>query len=70
MKNVYKYSVDNDYFYTIKSTWSSDNLEYIAEDCAENYHSEHDGWEASWPLTITVADEDENNKFSSLAENV
>lgn len=26
----------------------------IAQDAADNYHSNHDGWEARWPLKITV----------------
>lgn len=24
----------------------------LAKYCAEDYHSNHDGWEASWPLNI------------------
>lgn len=25
---------------------------WLAEACADDYHSNHDGWESSWPLTI------------------
>lgn len=24
------------------------------EDCASDYHENHDGWESTWPLTITL----------------
>lgn len=26
----------------------------IAERCAEDYHSNHDGWESNWPLTFAL----------------
>lgn len=26
----------------------------LAEHCAEDYHSNHDSWEASWPLNISL----------------
>lgn len=59
MKTKYKYSIDEDDFYEIESTWTEENLEYLAEDCAEDYHSNHDGWESHWPLRITIARLDE-----------
>lgn len=31
------------------------DLENAAETSADHYHSEHDGWEASWPLKIDLA---------------
>lgn len=57
----YKYAVEYalDDFYNIESNWNENQGEYLAEDCAEDYHSNHDGWEAYWPLTITLAREDE-----------
>ncbi|MDX7989189.1 hypothetical protein FE392_18050 [Xenorhabdus sp. 12] len=27
---------------------------YLAEECAEDYYSNHDGWERNWPITIHV----------------
>lgn len=36
------------------STWSNDNLEYIAEDAAEHYWDEKDGWESKWPRIFTI----------------
>ncbi len=31
-----------------------------AEECAEHYHDNHDGWESVWPLDVTLYDGDEN----------
>lgn len=28
--------------------------EIMAEACAEDYHSNHDGWEASWPVELRL----------------
>lgn len=28
--------------------------EFLAQLAAEDYHSEHDGWEDSWPITLTI----------------
>jgi hypothetical protein len=32
------------------------DLEFLAEEAAADFHSEHDGWESTWPLTITLYD--------------
>jgi hypothetical protein len=37
-----------------ETTWNFDDPDYLAEECAENYHHEHDGWEADWPLTFVL----------------
>lgn len=37
-----------------ETTWNFDDPDCLAEECAENYHSEHDGWEATWPLTFAM----------------
>lgn len=28
--------------------------EFLAQLAAEDYHDEHDGWEDSWPVTLTI----------------
>lgn len=28
--------------------------EFLAQLVAEDYHDEHDGWEDSWPVTLTI----------------
>lgn len=38
--------------YSLRSVFS--NPENQAVDAAEDYHSNHDGWEARWPLTFAI----------------
>lgn len=38
------------------TTWDGDFLDYVAEDCAQDLHRNHDGWELSWPLTLKLWD--------------
>ena len=33
-------------------------VEALLEQCADDYWSEHDGWESSWPLTFTLHQEE------------
>lgn len=40
----------------------SDIPRWIAQDAADDYHSEHDGWESRWPLTIALQLEDGTQK--------
>jgi hypothetical protein len=35
-----------------------ENPEIVAEDCAQNYHAQHDGRESQWPVDITLLRED------------
>ncbi len=37
-----------------ETTWNFADPDYLAEECAENYHNEHDGWESEWPLTFVL----------------
>ena len=37
-----------------RTSWEINAYLWIAEDCADDYHSNHDGWESSWPLNITL----------------
>lgn len=32
----------------------TDDQQIIVETCAEDWHSNHDGWEAQWPRTFTL----------------
>jgi hypothetical protein len=42
----------------------------VATDLAEDYHSNHDGWEAHWPLQIRIYDDGvEVARFSVEREN-
>lgn len=44
--------------YSFESCWDADDLEWLAEDAANDYHSNHDGWEASWPVKFAIFDGD------------
>ncbi len=49
--SAYRHSV------TVGGSWDSMDsfdAENLAQECAEDYHSNHDGWEASWPLTFAL----------------
>ena len=32
--------------------------EIVAQECGEDYHDEHDGWESSWPIKVYLYDGD------------
>jgi|WetSurMetagenome_2_1015567.scaffolds.fasta_scaffold183234_3 hypothetical protein len=76
-KNRFKYFIE-DYgenpedAYTLKTRWEKNNLDYVAEDAAQDYHDRHDGWESVWPLTIVILDEELNElgRFSVEREAV
>jgi hypothetical protein len=51
--------------------WDADcesdaDLEFLAEEAAADFHSEHDGWERQWPLTITLYDGKEGAALGSF----
>ncbi len=53
----YVYTVHGESFedgLLVSSCWGEEDKEWLAEDCAKNYHQHHDGWESSWPITIIV----------------
>jgi hypothetical protein len=51
---TYQYVVDDedDWPYEVRTRHT--DPAYIAEEAAQDFHSDHDGWEADWPLTIAV----------------
>jgi len=67
---------DGGYRYELTSkhaaNWDRDcdsdaDLEFLAEEAAADFHSEHDGWESSWPLTITLYDGKEGPELGRFA---
>ena len=53
---------DYNYTYEIESCWDEgDEVEYVAQDAAEEYHNDHDGWESSWPCDFTIWNESGKN---------
>lgn len=59
--NIHYTAHNGGYRYALQSKqaadWDSESdLEFIAEEAAADFHSEHDGWEGNWPRTITLYD--------------
>ena len=42
------------------NTWNDS----IAEQCADDFHSEHDGWEASWPRVFALYRDNKSPAFA------
>lgn len=64
MNTKFKYHYrqgDWDDLYDFESTWNPENSDYIAEEVAEDYFSNHDGWESSWPTDFEIFDLDGNS---------
>jgi hypothetical protein len=58
MKTHVKYRVPCGEFWCNTSFDPEECPEYAAEDCAANFHLQHDGWESPWPLDITLLRDD------------
>ena len=43
-----------DHALEFESDHDTEFMDWVVEDCANDYHSEHDGWESSWPLTLRI----------------
>lgn len=54
----YSETVDDADEFEIKHFDPTDDLDFAAEEYAEYYHSNRDGWECSWPIVFYIADED------------
>jgi len=60
-QNKFKYWLEeegscND-FYKVETCWGSENLEYVAQAAARDFHANRDGWEHHWPLRFVIANE-------------
>ena len=40
------------------SDWSREHSDWIAEDAAAEHFHNHDGWEASWPMKLSIVFDD------------
>lgn len=53
---TYAYRVNDGDWWHFTSDWQpAGNIKYIAHEAAQDYHDNHDGYEDSWPLTLTIA---------------
>lgn len=57
-KNTYEYAIENEEErYEFKTVFVSDSetgRNWIAQDAAEDFYNNHDGWEASWPIDFSI----------------
>jgi len=40
--------------YEFESDHDTEFMDWVVEDCANDYHSHHDGWGSSWPITFRI----------------
>lgn len=52
----YKTALDETSVYECPNSEDWDIDPYAAAGCADDYHSNHDGWEATWPLNLYLAE--------------
>lgn len=56
-KNHFTYEVDGQR-YDLFSVFASSAPHWIAEEAGEDFYSNHDGWECSWPMEFTIFEHD------------
>ncbi len=75
-KHNFRYGVsdaDEGPEYEVNTAFDKESLDWVAEDAAEHYISNHDGWESSWPLTFSIYETDSDEllgKFEVYCESV
>ena len=56
-----------DSYYELETGWQPGECDrYIAEQAADDYHSNHDGWESEWPLGFALHKEEGGPAFASF----
>lgn len=55
-KHNYTYAIDGleGQSFDLQSVFLPSATGWLAEEAAEDFYNEHDGWEWSWPATVTV----------------
>jgi len=43
--------------YEVETFWGKEELQYVAQAAAHDFHSNHDGGDWLWPLQFVIADE-------------
>lgn len=41
-------------FHSFSSVWDENSARFLAEDAAEDYHKNNDGWDAHWPIQLRI----------------
>jgi hypothetical protein len=53
MRITYTVGIDDSH-YDLDTRWDEESIDYMASDAAEDYFTNHDGFEASWPLNFEI----------------
>ena len=40
--------------YEFESDHDTEFMDWVVEDCANDFHNNHDGWESRWPITFRI----------------
>lgn len=69
--NFYEYSVEpHGDRYSFESKFTPDSDGWLAEDAAEDFFHEHDGWKSKWPLVFNIYDDGRHlGRYSVDVEN-
>lgn len=51
---TYEFSGEDEPTFTLELIWDRKNIDYALQNIAEDYDSNHDGWEDDWPVMFTV----------------
>lgn len=54
MSITYTVCSNGSHKFDLDTCWSKDDIEYIVQDAAENFHEHHDGAESTWPLKFEI----------------
>lgn len=54
MVDYYYCRSGDDEFYELECSFTQDAWRYILREVAKDYHDEHDGWEATWPIDFEL----------------
>jgi hypothetical protein len=64
MKYYYNRNGGKSKYGPIESVWDDESTEYIAEECAEDFYENQDGWEASWPINFYLFEDGKDDYFA------
>ena len=62
-----------DSYYSFNASWAiKEDFQktYVAQEAAENYWDNHDGWESTWPLEICIYNKEEGELLYSCRVDV
>lgn len=62
----YKTEKDDRTAFELPNSEDYDLDDFTAGQCAEDYHANHDGWEATWPIQLWLAETEESTEWKQF----